>query len=144
VLSKVKAPERKLHEEWFLQTFYARFCILLRMVWLAVLRRIPRSWMKKFERWCIYLSVLHSLREHIGILRATKHLRVDLGLALELSPDGGLVPCKLTYGRSQGIQTLTATYPWASLVDCQLFLLGFDTGAEWMRRNLGSELSRNA
>ena len=87
------------------------------------------------------LSVARSLFGHIRTRRAIEHQSVDLGPALQRSLSGHLVPCTRTVARSDGTEFLLTKYPWADLVDLQIFLLGFDEGARWAERNTCSASS---
>ncbi len=100
-------------------------------VWLAVRRPILRAALESIQRWHIFRSTFRSFRGHIQTLHTTKHLSVDLGPAFQRSPSGHLLVCTQTVGHSDGTKHLLTTFPWADLVDLQVFLLGFDEGAKW-------------
>lgn len=61
-------------------------------------------------------------------------------------PSGLIQPEIWTQGRTHGIDSLLATRPWADIVDMQIFLDGFEAGAQWYRRthDLGSEEGKRA
>jgi len=103
----------------------------------AVLRWVTRN----ARRWYTLRSVVCNVRGHIQALRAIEHQSVDLGPAVQRSPDGRLLPCSRTVAHSCGIRSLETKYPWADLVDVQVFLLGFDAGARWADSNAGSASS---
>jgi hypothetical protein len=63
---------------------------------------------------------------------------VPLGPTWKQSSTGHLERCTETQGRMMGMQSLFAKRPWASLVDLQLYLEGWDKGVEWARRSGGS------
>src|SRR5947209_19625825 len=60
---------------------------------------------------------------------------VPLGPTWKQSSTGHLERCTETHGRMMGMQSLFAKRPWASLVDLQLYLEGWDKGVEWARRS---------
>jgi hypothetical protein len=37
------------------------------------------------------------------------------------------------------IESLSATYPWADIVDLRILLIGFDAGERWILDTMGSE-----
>jgi hypothetical protein len=53
---------------------------------------------------------------------------VDLGPLLQRSPDGHLTENKRTRFRSECIEELISVHPWASSIEQEIFLLGFDQG----------------
>lgn len=76
---------------------------------------------------------VHISRQAIGSLRGyTKTLLAktwsDLGPWYEVLPCGCHVPNERTNARSAGMRELKSRYPWASTVECLMFLEGFDTG----------------
>jgi len=79
---------------------------------------------------CKTLSEIRSLIGHIET-RNRKNFVVDLGPALQTPPSGHLVPCTRTRARIRDIRPMLSSRPWASLVDLQTFLEGWDKGAEW-------------
>jgi hypothetical protein len=67
-------------------------------------------------------------------LLARKTLQQDYGPAMRSLPDGSLVPNEKTIARSRGIQNLRATYSgWVGVVEAEIFLIGFEAGAQWSR-----------
>ena len=61
-------------------------------------------------------------------LLARKHWGVDLGSVLERLPSGRLIQNERTDARSCGIRELVSAHPWASNIDLQIYLEGFDAG----------------
>jgi hypothetical protein len=108
-------------------------CIWDKRLVRAAFYRLPLHWRVKIQRWCILFSTLRSFRGHIAVLRAKKRMSVDAGPAFESASNGLCVWDKQTLGRIQGIQRLEAKHPWASIVDREIFLMGFDTGVECLR-----------
>lgn len=92
------------------------------------LYKLYRRCYERFLRWYMFYSLFRSFRGHIGILRTIKHQSVDLGPGFERLLDGRLVLNKKTAARSDGTRQLSSKYPWATLADVQIFLLGFDLG----------------
>jgi hypothetical protein len=86
------------------------------------------------------LDEFRSLAGRIHILRTTRLYRygVDLGQGLKRLPNGHLEKNTRTLSRSLDTKTLFAIHPKASLVDLQLFLAGWDKGAEWVHYNSDS------
>ncbi len=78
---------------------------------------------------CISRQVGDSLRGYIRILRAKRWS--DLGPWYEVLPCGCLVPNERTVARSSGMKELKSRYPWASTVECSMFLEGFDKGEQF-------------
>lgn len=77
---------------------------------------------------CEIRSSIH----RIGLLWKTQPWRypVDLGRAFEKLPSGHLVRSSRTACRISDTQKLLSSYPWASSVDLQFFLAGWDRGCE--------------
>jgi hypothetical protein len=48
-----------------------------------------------------------------------------------------LAPCTRTQARSACILEMAAKYPWATLVDLDLLLEGWDKGEKWVRNQGG-------
>jgi hypothetical protein len=87
------------------------------------------------EALCKCRYVFRSLVGHSRTLLARKNLRLDYGPAMQSLPDGCLVPNEKTIARSQSIQNLRATYTgWVGVVEAEMFLMGFEAGAEWRAR----------
>jgi hypothetical protein len=104
--------------------------------WLAawhLIRTALLRWViRNVRRWYTLRSVVCNVHGHIQTLRAIEHQSVDLGPAVEGCPDGRFQPCSRTVAHSYGIRSLTTKYPWADLVDSQVFLSGFDAGVKWV------------
>jgi hypothetical protein len=62
-----------------------------------------------------------------GLLGGTPFF-VDYGLSFERDADGRRVLRKRTENRMSGIDNLLKTHPWASEMEEEIFLLGFDRG----------------
>jgi hypothetical protein len=118
-------PERSERSEWAVG--YAPAGRILRG-WRAVIRPILHFCRSGNRRWCVARTLCRSLRGHIQARLAIEHEPVDLGPAYLGDCSGRLQPNISLYARTLGIQSLSAKYPWASLVDSQIFLLGFDEG----------------
>ena len=73
----------------------------------------------------------HSFVGHMQTLLGKKHWGVDLGPLLERSNCGQLQRNGRTDARSYGTQALVSRYPWASSIDLQVFLDGFDMGERY-------------
>jgi hypothetical protein len=87
----------------------------------------------------------HSLGRRISLLRSMISGRpvLEIGAALELGPTQHLVPNRRTSARSRDIQLLRQTYPWATVADLHLFLLGWNKGEEFAGREYRSGHSCN-
>jgi hypothetical protein len=77
------------------------------------------------------------------ILLSKKHWAVDFGPLLERLPCGCLVPDERTDARSAGTQEIESRYPWANIVELQMFLEGFDMGEQFARRTSGKSAQVN-
>jgi hypothetical protein len=55
---------------------------------------------------------------------------VDLGAHYRMRPNGHLEPNTRTQNRIRDTRYLLSKHPWATLVDLQIFLEGWDKGAE--------------
>jgi len=82
-------------------------------------------------------SEIGSLVGRIRVLCTKKHWGVDLGPLWETLPDGRLIRNERTDSRSRGTQDLVSVYPWASSIDLQFFLEGFDVGEQFVLGTLG-------
>jgi hypothetical protein len=88
-----------------------------------------------------------SLRTAFGCMKtllSKKHWAVDFGPLLERLPCGCLVHDGRTDARSVGTQEIESRYPWASIVELQMFLEGFDVGERYALRTLGKPAQVNA
>lgn len=66
------------------------------------------------------------------------HYPVDLGRAMKTLPTQRLVPDTRTLARIHDTQTMLSIVPWATLADLEIYLAGWDRGAEWAGRGLGN------
>jgi hypothetical protein len=75
------------------------------------------------------LLEVHSLLGHMHTSCDTRMYRrgVDLGPLFETLPDESVRWCKETLNRKSGTRRLQEVFPWASPVDLQIFLLGWNT-----------------
>jgi hypothetical protein len=80
--------------------------------------------------WCIWSGAARSLVWHIGIQSSKETPHVILGPAPLLSPEGSILDQPGTRARAEGIRSLSAKYPWVDIVHLQIFLMGFDAGAQ--------------
>jgi hypothetical protein len=110
--------------------------------WHSIRRQLFREVLGMIQRWYTLQSTFRSFCGHIQTIRAIEYQSVDLGPAVQHSPDGRFLPCSRTVAHSDGIRCLTTKYPWADLVDSQVFLFGFDAGARWALSNADSASSR--
>lgn len=90
--------------------------------------------------WWSRHPVLHAiLVEYHSLLGRIQNLcrkqpwrsHVDLGPAMKTLPNGHLAHDTRTLARIHGTQTMFSTTPWATLVDLEIYLAGWDKGAEW-------------
>lgn len=86
----------------------------------------------------VLLRFLYALRlegrSFVGSMKellSKTHCGVDLGLALERLPCGCLVQNERTNARHQSIRALVSLRPWASTIDREIFLEGFDAGEQY-------------
>ena len=78
---------------------------------------------------------LRSFYHRIQLLRSRGgSRRLEMGLVFEPASHGYLVRSRRTHARNRDTQKLLSDYPWLSLEDCHLFLLGWDAGEEWRER----------
>jgi len=112
-------------------------------------RKLLRVWMKiRFPQWPVWISLLrlwyalrHEGRSFVGHTRtllAKKHWGVDYGPLYESLPDEHLILNKRTDACIRGTQDLAMDYPWASMVDRQIFLRGFDAGEQYALLSTGT------
>jgi hypothetical protein len=89
---------------------------------------------------CILWSASRSWVGHIRSQSATKRNGVEVGPVLQRLPDGSYRDDLRTAARASGIEKLSANLGgFVDNVDLRIFLIGFDEGEEWSRRNLGNE-----
>jgi hypothetical protein len=89
------------------------------------------------------LSEARSLVGRMKTRRERQHYLVTVGPAWVTDPTQRLVPCTRTRARTTDIQEMLSNRPWASLVDLEIFLEGWDRGEKWASQECNSE-SRNA
>jgi hypothetical protein len=100
--------------------------------WAWVWNRIPAFLLRHATT---LLRLLYALQSegrsflgHTRTLLAKKHWGADLGPVWEHLPSGHLTPNVRTNARDLGIQELVLRHPWASSIDREIFLEGFDVG----------------
>jgi len=79
------------------------------------------------------LSETRSLVPRI-LFRLKKNLDscgVDLGTSHQTHPSGHPVPSTRTRARIHDTQCMLSNHPWATLVDLEIFLEGWEKGARW-------------
>jgi hypothetical protein len=79
---------------------------------------------------------LRSFLGHIEELLAKRYGTVDLGPMLQQLPSGYLIPDMRTLTRNEGITALEKAHPWASNIEAEIFLEGFDWGERYAHHNL--------
>lgn len=98
--------------------------------WLVTRRRI--LWFElctAAPRMTIARNAIHGLPKDV-------HDPRDLGPLFESgSGPGGFVPCSRTDARSQDVEQLQTTYPWATEADQWMFLLGWERGEAYAYDN---------
>ena len=94
--------------------------------------------------WYALRLASRSLVGHTKTLLDKKRWAVDFGPLFERLPCGCLVPDERTDARSIGIQEIESRYPWASIVELQVFLEGFDAGERYGLRTSGKSAQVNA
>src|SRR6266851_3546887 len=97
-----------------------------------------------------FLRIVHaevrSLRVRICVLRDKKRAAgnqrpvviVGLGPMFEASPNGHLLLCRETLSRNEGIETMSARFPWVSAVDDLLILEGWEMGKQFALGIMGT------
>ena len=95
--------------------------------------------------WSKSSATLRSAHGHWRTQISTRNPSVDFGPALQCLPSRSFQPRVETQARIRGIDSLVATRPWVDIVDMQIFLEGFEAGAQWCRSNQdsGSESDRH-
>jgi hypothetical protein len=82
----------------------------------------------------ILLQEIRSLLGRISIRTQENHC-VVVGPGWERCATQHLVPCTRTQARSSCISQLLSKYPWATLVDVEILLVGWDMGEKWAVQN---------
>ncbi len=97
-----------------------------------------------------FLRIVHaevrSLRVRICVLRDKKRAAgnqrpvviVGLGPMFEALPNGHLLLCRETLSRNEGIETMSAKFPWVSAVDELLILEGWEMGKQFALGIMGT------
>lgn len=97
-----------------------------------------------------FLRIVHaevrSLRGRICVLRDKKRAAgnqrpvviVGLGPMFEALPNGHLLLCRETLSRNEGIETMSAKFPWVSAVDELLILEGWEMGKQFALGIMGT------
>src|ERR1700731_675866 len=98
--------------------------------------------MAKVESYLRFVYALRwegrSLFGRIQTLLSRKQWDVTAGPDTVCLLDGRVLKNKRTAARKHGIEELVSRYPWASTVDLQMFLDGFDLGEQYGRSSLGT------
>ena len=63
---------------------------------------------------------------------------VGLGPMFEALPNGHLLLCRETLSRNEGIETMSAKFPWVSAVDELLILEGWEMGKQFALGIMGT------
>jgi hypothetical protein len=63
---------------------------------------------------------------------------VGLGPMFEALPNGHLLLCRETLSRNEGIETMSARFPWVSAVDDLLILEGWEMGKQFALGIMGT------
>jgi len=92
---------------------------------LIVYPYLSWKWLVEFLR--IVLQETRSFFGRISV-RMQENYHVVLGSGYESSASQHLLPCRRTQARSACIPKLVAMRPWATMVDLELFLEGWDMG----------------
>ena len=96
-----------------------------------------RIWLRdrlSYLRWlaCVLKLCLRNSAGHIEILLSRNEY--DYGLLAEEGHGGVLCWNRRTCARVAGIRELASLYPWASSIEEQIFLAGFDKGEQFALR----------
>ena len=93
--------------------------------------RALRGWVLACK-WCTAFRIAHG---HIEFERARDYALNRIGPASRALPSGCLVPHERTEAGSSDIRTEEATFgDWLPQFDRQIFLMGFDAGADFVLR----------
>ena len=107
--------------------------------WVSKSSRLTACRKSMVVLWNRANATLRSACGHWKTQSTTKHSGLDFGPALRRLADGSLQPRIETQARIRGIDNLLAIRPWADIVDMQIFLDGFEAGAQWCRHNPHSD-----
>jgi hypothetical protein len=98
--------------------------------------RAPRRLLRgPLQFWCALSVCAYSFRGHTRGLLSRRWWGVDLGPFYELQPDGSLQENRRTKSRKLCIESIAASRPWASTVDLEILLEGFDWGERFALGN---------
>lgn len=109
-------------------------------IWRAGLKPSREFLARHAQCWArLVCGLRQEVRSFLGRTRTLlgrKRWLVLLGPALERGSTGHLRSNRDTDARSQSIQQLIARHPWASTIDVEIFLWGFDMGEESARHTV--------
>lgn len=107
---------------------------------IAQLRNEVLRWLYRHPRLLGLLLELRNAQNRIlDVCRTPAWKRsAHLGPALWTDATGCLVPNERTRARIRDTQQLNQNLPWATVADHQLFLSGWDKGAEWAFQRIRS------
>jgi hypothetical protein len=98
------------------------------LVW----RVLPDGSVRLVMRWLRFWYALRyegrSFFGHMRLLLATRQWGVDLGPLGAHLPDGRLIENEQTKAHTLGMQELSSLHPWASKIDKEIYLEGFQAG----------------
>jgi hypothetical protein len=89
---------------------------------------------------CVLKLSTRSFAGHIETLLSKNSYDYSYGLVVEEGPNGVLFWNRRTCARVQGIRELRVRFRWASRIEEQIFLSGFDKGEEFARHLAGTPL----
>lgn len=106
-----------------------------------LLARLPihSLWFRLVGIWHIWRAATRSCRGRIELQSPTERLDVGVGSAFVRDQAGDYQVNTRTLARAACIENLSATYPWADIVDFRIFLMGFDAGEQWTLGTKDSE-----
>lgn len=122
--------------------------------WNGLKRTIVLRWCQLYAVGCRFLerqrrkqrklvAVLRSLYGHICNQAATDREACWYGFASVIRPDGFLGMNIHAYARMIYTEKLRASLPWIDSLDRQIFLMGFDAGAQFQVRTGTESYSQN-
>ena len=122
-LSRMPVPseDAQRHKSLFAENFRRGFARLRHLWWFLNLTRYA------------LVSEICSLpgRIQFRLARRLDQTGVDFGTPWKRHPNEHLEPNTRTHARIRDTQCMLAKYPWATPVDLEIFLVGWDRGAEW-------------
>lgn len=128
------SPDDSQNDHW---------CILV-WVWRWTPQPIFQGLSFLLKFWCVLRTEGRSFLGRIRTRLGRKQWGVDVGPVLQTSPDGLLVQNERTNARIASIQALSASHPWASSMDADLLLMGFDAGEKFALRTKDTQRSEFA